>query len=98
MIKNKNKHRGSNFRSFLKETGQLEEVETLALKKAVALQMKKILSAQELTKTDLAKRMHTSRASVDRLLNEENPSVTLATLEKGAKALGHKVKIELVPA
>lgn len=79
------------------EAGQLEEVEVLGMKKAIALQMKRILTKQAMTKTQMAQRMNTSRASVDRLLDEQNPSVTLQTLEKGAKALGHKVRIELVP-
>jgi antitoxin HicB len=96
-MKTSNPHRGSDFREFLTETGQLEAVELLAMKKTVALQMKKILKKQALTKTQMAKRMNTSRASVDRLLDEQNPSVTLQTLEKGAKALGHKIRIELVP-
>ena len=79
------------------EDGQLEDAEVLAMKKAVALQMKRILTKQAMTKTQMPKRMNTSRASVDRLLDEQNPSVTFHTLEKGAKALGHKVRIELVP-
>lgn len=66
------------------------------MKKAVALQMKEILTKQATTKTQMAKRMNTSRASIDRLLDEQNPSVTLQTLEKGAKTLGHKVRIEII--
>ena len=96
-MKSKNPYRGSDFREFLTENGELEDVEILAMKKAIALQLKMILAKQEMTKTQMAKRMKTSRASVDRLLDEQNPSVTLQTLEKGAKALGHKVRIELVP-
>ena len=96
-MKSNNPHRGSDFREFLAEEDQLEDVEVLAMKKAVALQMKRILTKQAMTKTQMAKRMNTSRASVDRLLDEQNPSVTLQTLEKGAKALGHKVRIELIP-
>lgn len=40
--------------------------------------------------------MHTSRAVLDRLLDETNPSVTLATLEKAAIALGRKLHVEIV--
>jgi transcriptional regulator with XRE-family HTH domain len=51
-----------------------------------------------LSKAEMAVRMKTSRAAVDRLLDASNSSVTLATLNKAASALGRKVKIELVPA
>ncbi len=94
----KNIHRGSNFRDFLKEEGILEEVEERAMKQVLALQLADLLKENELTKSEMAARMKTSRAAVDRLLDADNPSVTLATLGKAARALGRKVKIELVPA
>ena len=95
---NKRAHRGSNFRDFLKEEGILEEVEERAMKQALALQLTELLKKNELTKSEMAARMNTSRAAVDRLLDASNPSVTLTTLAKAARALGRKVKIELVPA
>lgn len=94
----KNIHRGSNFRDFLKEEGMLEEVEERAMKQALALQLAALLKTQEITKSEMAARMKTSRAAVDRLLDANNPSVTLATLGKAARALGRRIKIELVPA
>jgi hypothetical protein len=39
-----------------------------------------------------------SRQAVARLLDASNPSVTLTTLGKAARALGRKLKVELVPA
>jgi len=48
-----------------------------------------------LSKTAMARRMNTSRSSVDRLLNPENGSVTLQTLERAASALGKKLVIAL---
>ena len=95
---NKRTHRGSDFRDFLKEKGILGEVETRALKQAVSLQLDRLLKDQELTKAQMAARMKTSRAAEDRLLDASNTSVTLTTLDKAARALGRKVKIELVPA
>ena len=92
----KNVHRGSDFRDFLREEGMLEEVEEKAMKQALALQMAKLLKEQHLTKSEMAARMKTSRAAVDRLLDAANPSVTLLTLEKAARALGCRIKIELV--
>jgi len=94
----KNIHRGSNFRDFLKEEGMLEEVEERAMKQALALQLAALLKTQEMTKSEMAARMKTSRAAVDRLLDANNPSVTLATLGKAARALGRRIKIDLVPA
>ena len=94
----KNKHRGSDFREFLDEQGLLGEVEARALKQALSLQLDLLLKANELTKTKMAARMKTSRAAVDRLLDASNSSVTLNTLGKAARALGRKLKIELVPA
>lgn len=94
----KNIHRGSNFRDFLKEEGILEEVEERVLKQVLALQLANLLKENALTKSEMAVRMKTSRAAVDRLLDAENPSLTLTTLGKAARALGRKVKIELVPA
>ena len=85
-------------RAFLEEEGILVEVETRALKQAVSIQLKRLLKEKELTKAEMAVRMKTSRAAVDRLLDASNPSVTLTTLGKAARALGRKVKIELVPA
>lgn len=95
---NKNKHRGSDLRDFLREEGVLEEVEARAVKRALALRLARLAREQSVTKSEMAARMKTSRAAVDRLLDASNPSVTLTTLGKAARALGRKVKIELVPA
>lgn len=95
---NRKTHRGSDFRSFLHENGLLEEVETRALKRALALQMGKLIEQKAISKTEMAARMKTSRAAVDRLLDDSNTSVTLTTLGRAARALGRKLKVELVPA
>ena len=95
---NKNQHEGGNFDDFLREEGILEEVEAVSIKRAVAMQLADLIQAKKVKKTDLSKRMATSRASLDRLLDPENPSVTLATLSRAARALGRQVRIEFVPA
>jgi len=94
----KKNYRGSDFRDFLKEQGILGEVEARALKQALSLQLDRLLKQEAMTKTQMAARMKTSRAAVDRLLDASNSSVTLNTLGKAARALGRKVRIELVPA
>jgi predicted XRE-type DNA-binding protein len=91
-------HRGGDLRDFLAEQGILGEVEARALKQALTLQLERLLNEQALTKTQMATRMKTSRAAVDRLLDPSNSSVTLNTLGKAAQVLGRKLKIELVPA
>jgi DNA-binding Xre family transcriptional regulator len=92
----KNKHRGSNFEDFLAEEGILDEVKTTALKRSIALQLQGILADQNVSKTELAARMRTSRAALDRLLDVKTASLTLTTLEKAARALGRRLKIEFV--
>jgi antitoxin HicB len=59
--------------------------------------LERLLKEKAITKAEMATRMKTSRASVHRLLDASNPSVTLTTLGKAARALGRKVRIELVP-
>jgi antitoxin HicB len=98
LMKNKNPHAGSDFDDFLKEEGILDEVEARALKRALALSVQDLMAKKKLTKTSMAVRMSTSRAAVNRLLDGTNTSVTLGTLNKAAKALGKKVRIELVSA
>ncbi len=94
----KKNNRGGELRELLNEQGILAEVEARAMKQALSLQLIRLLKSQELTKTQMAARMKTSRAAVDRLFDASNASVTLNTLGKAARALGRKVKIELVPA
>ncbi|MCU0788600.1 MAG: helix-turn-helix domain-containing protein, partial [Verrucomicrobia bacterium] len=76
----------------------LGEVEARALKRAMSLQIGQLLEEEAITKAEMAVRMKTSRAAVDRLLDASNSSVTLSTLGKAARALGRKVKIEFVRA
>ncbi|MFZ4596631.1 MAG: helix-turn-helix domain-containing protein [Verrucomicrobiaceae bacterium] len=94
----KNPHDGSSLDDFLREEGIHEEVEAAALKRALALKLADLMEKKSVKKTAMAKDMRTSRAALDRLLDPANTSVTLATLNRAAKALGRKVKIELVPA
>jgi hypothetical protein len=93
----KNKGRiGSSFDSYLKEDGIYEEVTARAIKRVIARQLDALMENQGLTKSALAKRMKTSRAQLDRLLDPENESVTLGTLTRAAKAVGRKLRMELV--
>lgn len=93
-----NKHLGSRLDEFLEDEGMLEEVTAVALKRVIAWQIAQEMKAQNLTKTTLAKRMHTSRAALNRLLDEEDASLTLTTLASAAAALGKTVSLHLTPA
>ena len=73
------------------------KLEAIALKGAIAGQVADLMRTRKLNKSALAQDMRTSRAAIHRILDPENPSVTLATLHKAAKSLGHKLKIEFVP-
>ena len=53
------------------------------------------MERRNFTKAEMARRMKTSRASLERLLDPSHSSVTLATLERAAAVLGKKLKIEL---
>ena len=87
---------GSSFDDFLKEEGIYEEVTARAIKRVIARQLDALMRNQGLTKSALAKRMHTSRAQLDRLLDPENESVTLATLTRAARVVGRQLRMELV--
>ena len=91
-------HIGSNFEDFLQKEGLLEEATAIATKRLLAWQIANAMEEQQLTKTELARKMRTNRASLNRLLDGEDTSLTLSTLAKAATALGKKINIELVSA
>ncbi len=91
-----NKHIGSNFDDFLEEEGLLEECSEAAVKKVITFQIEQVMEKNHLTKTAMANKMNTSRASLDRLLDPNNYSVKLQTMKKAASVLGRRLNIELV--
>jgi len=91
-----NKHKGSDFDAFLKEEGLSAEAEAVAAKRALAYQFEMAMKKRRLSKVTMAKRMQTSRSALDRLLDPENASVTLQTLERAATVVGKKLKISLI--
>jgi DNA-binding Xre family transcriptional regulator len=91
----KNRYIGSGFDDFLQEEGLLAETKAAAVKRVIAYQIEKEMTERHLSKTALARMMHTSRSSLERLLDPDNPSVTLLTLESVALALGKKLKVQL---
>ncbi len=95
MAKKKNPHRGSKFDDYLAEEGLLEEVTSTAMKRVLAWQIAQAMKKQRVTKSAMAKRMRTSRAALDRLLDESNTSVTLQTMGRAAAVLGKELSITL---
>ncbi|MGH9533453.1 MAG: XRE family transcriptional regulator [Terriglobales bacterium] len=92
----KRRNIGSSFDSWLHDEGIYEEVTAAAIKRVVARQIANAMSQNSLSKSEMARRMRTSRAALDRLLNPENEAVTLSTLRKAAAVVGRELRIELV--
>jgi len=87
---------GSNFDDFLKEEDLLAEVESGAIKRVIAFRVAELMKEYKLSKTTMAKKMNTSRSSLDRLLDPNNESVTLYTLERAALVLGKRLQVNIV--
>jgi predicted XRE-type DNA-binding protein len=87
---------GSSFDAFLKEEGRYEETQALAIKRVLAWQIEEAMNKGAVTKTEMARRMNTSRSQLDRLLDPENQAVSLETLARAAHAVGRSLKLELV--
>ncbi len=90
------KYIGDTLDDFLAEEGLLAEAEAVAIKRVIAFQIWQLMEQQELSKSEMARRMQTSRAAVDRLLDPGNESASLSTLEKAAMALGKRLQVALV--
>ena len=86
---------GSTLDDFLKEDRLLDAVQAKATKRVIAHQIATEMKRRRFTKMAMASRMKTSRAALDRLLDPNNPSVTIGTLEKAAAALNRRLKVEL---
>ena len=94
----KSKYIGSDFDDFLNEESLLQEATAIAVKRVIAWQIEQAMKKQNINKILMAKMMHTSRASLNRLLDETDTSLTLATLSSAAVVLGKKIQIKLIPA
>jgi hypothetical protein len=84
---------GSDFDDFLREEGALEATEAAAIKRVIAFQFEQEMNARGISKSEMASRMKTSRASLERLLDPANTSVTLSTLSRAAAALDRRLQV-----
>jgi antitoxin HicB len=91
-----NQHIGSSLDDFLAEEGLYEQANVAAIKRVLVWQIEQLMQQQALSKAAMAKRMQTSRAALDRLLDPENESVTLHTLQRAAQSVGKHLRLELV--
>ncbi|MGF1549796.1 MAG: helix-turn-helix domain-containing protein [Sphingomonadaceae bacterium] len=86
---------GSGFDDFLKEEGLYEDAHAAAVKRVLAFQLAEEMKTKGVSKTEMARRMNTSRSQLDRLLDEENGEVKLSTLARAARAVGRSLRVEL---
>ncbi len=86
---------GSSFDDFLKEEGIYEEVTAGAVKRLLTRQIMDAMKASKISKSEMARRMNTSRSQLDRLLDPDNTKIRLDTLYKAARAVGRHVRLEL---
>jgi hypothetical protein len=92
----KRKNLGSSVDSWLREEGIYEEVTATAIKRVLARQLAAAMKEKRFSKAEMARRMQTSRAALDRLLDPESEAVTLNTLRKAAAVVGREIRLELV--
>ena len=92
----KKKNIGSSFDSWLRKEGIYAAASANAIKRVVARQVEAAMQEKGLSKTEMARRMHTSRAALDRLLDPQYDAVTLSTLQKAAAVVGREIRLELV--
>jgi antitoxin HicB len=97
-MKRKRRSVGSSFENYLAEQGELEEATALAVKRVLSWELAREMRKANVSRAELARRMRTSRAVVHRLLDETDPSVTLATISRAATALGRSVRVRLAAA
>jgi antitoxin HicB len=92
----KNPHIGSSFESWLDETGIREDATAAAIKAVIARQLASEMKKQGITKPKMAELMKTSRAQIDRLLDPDNGSATIESLQRAARIVGRELRLQLV--
>jgi predicted transcriptional regulator len=95
-MEKKNPHLGSSFESWLDQEGIREEVTSAAIKAVIARQLASEMKKRKITKKRMAELMKTSRAQVDRLLDPDNGSATVESLQRAAKIVGRELRMQLV--
>lgn len=91
----KNPQIGESFESFLRDEGIYEDVTATAIKRTLALQIEQEMAAQNISKSEMARRMKTSATQLGRLLDPNNDRIQLDTLVRAASAVGKHLSVSL---
>lgn len=83
------------FEKDLKKRRLDQDLQAVPPKRMLAYQIEHAMARTGLSRVEMARRMNTSRAQLNRLLDPENNSVTLQTIEAAAAVLGRNVVITL---
>lgn len=86
---------GENFDTFLEEEGLLQLATASAIRRVLAWQLRQTMDRENLGYREMAERLMTSADELERLLDPDDDAVTLATLDRAAKAVGRTLKLEL---
>ena len=89
-------HVGSSFESWLDQEGIREEVTAAAIKALFSRQLVNEMKKKKITKPRMAELMKTSRAQIDRLLDPDNGSATIESLQRAARIVGRELRLQLV--
>jgi antitoxin HicB len=98
VARRRNRYVGSSFDEFMRSEGLYEEVTTLAWKRVLSWEVTEAMRKEGISKSEMARRMGTSRSQLDRLLDPQNPNVLLETVQKAAVAVGKRLTIGLTDA
>ena len=79
------------------ELGELEEVRILTQKKVIARQLEQARQAGNVSISEMARRMGTSRMAVHSLLDPAKPTMTIDSVSRAAEALGARFEMKVVP-
>ncbi len=86
---------GQYFEEFLIEQDIYESTTEQAVKRVLAFQLSEEIKNQGISKTEMARRMRTSRSQLERLLDPDNDGVTVGALSRAAKVVGRNLRLEL---
>lgn len=89
-------HIGSSFENWLDDAGIRSAVTAAAIKAVIAHQLGDEMKKKRITKKRMAELMKTSRAQLDRLLDPDNGSATIESLQRAASIVGRELRLELV--
>ncbi len=68
------------------------------MKKVIAAALSERMKRKHLSVTALARQLGTSRAAVNRVLDERNTSITIHTLTRAAAIVGCRLKLQVIAA